>query len=40
MILWPDGTYADDIGVKVQTTFMGHASPEDAFGLPIKEKQI
>lgn len=40
MILYPDGTYADHIGVDVKTTFMGHASPEEAFGLPLKEKLI
>ena len=40
MILWPDGSYADEIGVDVKTTFLGHSSPEDAFGLPKPLKQI
>jgi hypothetical protein len=32
--VYPDGTYADDIGVDVRTVYQGHASPEEAFGLP------
>lgn len=40
MILWPDGSYADEIGVETQTTFLGHSSPEDAFGMAKRPKQI
>lgn len=31
MILWPDGTYSDDIGVDVRTTYMG---PDRMAGAP------